>query len=119
MQVFPTTSDPFYSFTVTLENTPYVFDFFYAEREDRWYFSISLVDSTTPLVAGVKVVPTYDLLEPYRYMTSLPPGAIFALSNNGDDSPPGLSELGPSSRVSLYYLTADEITTGVIANRAS
>lgn len=96
-----TFDDPFYSMITNLDGTDYLFEFRYNQREDCWYFDLSLTDGTL-LVAGIKVVCNRPLLRKF-VDTRLPPGTLIALSNTTDASPPGLEELGEDRRVTLIY----------------
>ena len=111
MSVFaiPTFSDAFYAYTMTLEGRPYVFDFRYNQREDVWYLSLALPDGTA-LITGVKIVCGTNLLR-LCSSTDKPPGLLTAMTNNENDTAPGLDELGEEKRVTLTYFTSDEIAT--------
>jgi hypothetical protein len=106
IQSLRTFDDPFYTMTTPLDGSDYLFEFRYAQRENAWYFSISLTDGTL-LVAGVKVVCSRPLLRRYADLR-LPPGVLMAFPNTSDDSTPGMGELGEDRRVALIYATADE-----------
>lgn len=106
LEAIRTFEDPFYSMTVSLDGSDYLFEFRYNQRENCWYFDLSLTDGTL-LVAGVKVVCSRALLK--RFVdTRLPPGTLFAFANTTDDSPPGLTDLGEDRRVTLMYSPKDE-----------
>lgn len=106
LEAIRTFDDPFYSMTVALDGSDYLFEFRYNQREDCWYFDLSLTDGTL-LVAGVKVVCNRPLLK--RFVdTRLPPGTLIAFSSTNDASPPGLTELGEDRRVTLVYSPKDE-----------
>ena len=99
-----TFSDPFYTMTVPLDGTDYLFEFRFNQREACWYFDISLTDGTL-LVAGVKVVCHRPLLRRFAD-TRLPKGILIAASNSEDTDPPGIDELGEGRRVELVYQQA-------------
>lgn len=106
LEAIRTFDDPFYSMTVALDGSDYLFEFRYNQREDCWYFNLSLTDGTL-LVAGVKVVCNRPLLK--RFVdTRLPPGTLVAFANTNDDAPPGLTELGEDRRVTLVYAPKGE-----------
>ena len=104
-----TFEDPFYTMTVALDGSDYLFEFRYNQRETCWYFDISLSDGTV-LVRGVKVVCSYPLLRRFAD-NRLPPGTLMGVSNTDDRSPPTLLELGEDKRVTLIYFSASEGTT--------
>lgn len=103
----PTFDSPFYTQVIDLDGVDYLFDFRYNQRENAWYFSIALVDET-PLVSGIKIVVNVGLLQRFP-SPLLPPGLLIALSNTTDQSPPGIGELGTTSRVTLLYFDKAEL----------
>lgn len=105
-----TFEDPFYNEVVTLDGSDYLLEFRYNQREDRWYFDVSLTDGTM-LVRGVKVVCGVPLLTRYAD-ARLPKGALVALPNTTGNTSPGLKELGEDRRVTLFYFDQSE---GVVA----
>lgn len=107
MQSLRTFDDPFYTMTVPLDGTDYLFEFRHNQREDCWYFSISLTDGTA-LASGVKVVSDRPLLSRFGDVR-LPPGMLVAFANTSDKSPPRLADLGEDRRVTLIYFAAEEI----------
>lgn len=99
-----TFEDPFYSMTVPLDGVDYLLEFSWNQREDAWYFDISLTDGTM-LVRGTKIVCQADLLG--RFADSrLPPGMLMAWPNTASKKAPGLRELGEGKRVTLLYFEA-------------
>lgn len=102
-----TFEDPFYTMTSTLEGTDFVLEFRYSQREETWYFSVSLTDGTS-LVSGVKVVCNRPLLARFAD-NRLPKGELVATALGPDASPPRLTELGEGKRVELVYLTSAEL----------
>jgi len=102
-----TFSDPFYTQTTALDGVEYVLEFRYNQREDAWYFSISLPNGTL-LAAGIKVICNIPLLRKW-VDTRLPKGTLAALSKTKDTSPPGLNELGEDARVTLVYTSESEL----------
>jgi len=109
MSVFnvPTSDDPFYTQVTDLDGTDYILEFRYNQREDAWYFSISLSDETR-LISGVKVVCGVNLLGRFA-QEHLPPGILMAIANEDDDSTPGTGALGIGKRVTLVYFDASEL----------
>lgn len=107
MQSLRTFEDPFYTMTTVLDGTDYLFEFRHSQREDCWYFSISLTDGTL-LAAGVKVVADRPLLSRFANVR-LPPGMLVAFANTTDKTPPKLAELGEDRRVTLIYFPKAEL----------
>ncbi len=107
VQIIPTDTEPFYTQETSLEGSAYSLEFRYSQREGTWYFSLGLPDGTE-LASGVKVMCNRPLLKRWADVR-LPPGDILAVPNDGDDSPPGLEELGEGRRVTLLYLPSDGV----------
>jgi hypothetical protein len=109
VEVIRTFSDPFYTMSVALDGADYFLEWRYNQREDRWYFDVSLTDGTI-LVRGVKVVCSVPLLS--RFADSrLPKGTLIALPNEGNNRAPGLNELGEGKRVTLHYVSRSELSS--------
>lgn len=118
LQIVPTFPDaPFYTMTTVLDGTVYVFAFKYSEREDRWYFNLSLNDGTL-LIAGVKVICNIDLLATLASVLK-PQGMLIAKGlhiqtetlQGKQAAPPGFGELGSGRRVRLFYIPASRLKT--------
>lgn len=107
IQSLRTFEESFYTMTTALDGSDYLFEFRYNQRENVWYFSISLSDGTL-LVSGVKIVCNRPLLTRFADVR-LPPGVLIAFANTTDESPPGLTELGEDRRVTLLYYDASEL----------
>lgn len=108
--LIPTSSDPFYTQTTTLDGTDYILEFRFNSREECWYLKLSLTDATT-LIEGVKVVSNWPLLQ--KLVDARGPfGELVALAYGPDDSPAGLTELGIGQRVELTYFTKAEVPAG-------
>ena len=107
IEALRTFEDPFYTMTVALDGADYLLEFRYNQREEAWYFDISLSDGTL-LVRGIKIVCGLPLLRRFAD-NRLPAGTLMAVSNTDERSPPKLLELGDDSkRVTLIYFTASE-----------
>lgn len=106
----PTSADPFYSQITDFDGIDFLLEFRYNQREDAWYFDISLADETK-LVSGIKVEIGVDLLKRYADVR-LPIGTLLAVESGNDDSTPGLLELGIGSRVTLVYVDAGGVVGG-------
>lgn len=103
----PGFEQPFCLFTTSLEGTDYLFRYRYNQREQCWYFSLMLPDGT-PLIKGVKIVCNVDLIA-HLIDKRRPPGALIAISTSTETTPPTLTEFGPGKRVTLMYLSKDEL----------
>lgn len=101
--LIPTTPGvPFYTQKTRLDGVDYVLTFRYSQREDRWYLSLA-DNEEVPILSGLKLVANWPLLYSYHYDTRVPPGELFASDLSGDETPPGLNELGEGLRVQLIY----------------
>lgn len=105
----PTFDDPFYDMLIDLEGVGYRVEFRFNQRNNCWYFDLSLEDGTE-LLKGIKIVPSIPLLSRFANR-KIPAGILMAVNNAIDnDLPPGLIELGPTERVQLNYVTEEELT---------
>lgn len=104
--VIPTTADPFSQQTTTLEGVTYLLTFAYNARCDCWY--LSLADSQgVDIYNGVKLICNVALMRKCSDPRK-PPGELFVINANNDDSPPGLNDLLASTgRCVLFYVTSD------------
>ena len=96
----PTYTDPFYTLGVELDGASYSLDFRYSEREAVWYLAVSSGEGDL-LASGIKLVCFYPLLRG-RTDPRLPKGTLMVHAT-GDDSPPGLEDLGEGGRCVLLY----------------
>ena len=95
---------PSQSFAVDLDGQIYRFEIVWNERAEAWSLSILQPDET-PIVMGVRISGSWDLLEHYS-RPELPPGNLLSVDMGGDNEPPGRFDLG--ERVRLIYFGADE-----------
>lgn len=97
----PTTEDPFFTLTASLDGRDFVLEFVYMQRSDLYLLHLSSSDGTR-LRSGVRLVPSIDLLGGTR-QPEWPQGVLLVLASGPDDSPPRLGELAPGARCSLIY----------------
>jgi len=89
----PVNSDnPFYTFTVELENVTYGFNISYNQRADRWFMDI-LDNEENVLLAGIPLLTGRDLIGRFKN-PSLPPGWLVVMDTTGNDNSPGRNDLG-------------------------
>ncbi len=89
---------------VVIDNVVYSLHFKWNGRAKSWLLDLSTQDGEL-LVAGLKILPSWELLEIYTN-TKLPPGNIFVLDTENTDVVPGRFELG--GRAKIIYFTEDE-----------
>ena len=61
-EVMPLYSDPYYTYSFSLNKIAYNFVFRYSTREACWYMDILTADNV-PLIVSVKLVPNFPMLE--------------------------------------------------------
>lgn len=86
-----------------LDGTEYVLTFKFNRRRERWVMSID-TPGGVPILTGQTVSLGIPL---NRRQVAGPPGILLAVSENGDLTPPGLTDLG--GRVKLLYADAAEV----------
>lgn len=77
--LLPLYSDPYYSYSATLEGFTVILDFRYNERSFAWYMDIKREDGTY-LLAGTKLVPYFPLA--YNHPT-IPLNGYFSIEPKG------------------------------------
>lgn len=92
-----------YEQSVLLDGTLYDFFFRFNRRELHWYMDISVDD--TPLLHGVKLVHTSDLLQQFNYIEAAPTGQLIINDISGQFLDPG--ETGFGVDVLLQYEDAN------------
>ena len=103
MQVIPFTSDPWQSFSCTLDGVEYGFRASYNDRNGVWYFDISLKATEAVLVAGVPILLGCDLLAPF----GLGIGTMFAV------------DLAASAAPAMVTLTPTQASIAGVAAQSS
>lgn len=100
-------SQPFFTQDTDIEGTSYRLTFAYNQRENAFYLSIGDASEETNVVDGIKIVCNRGLIRRYDGVGEpWPPGEIHAVPTDGDDTLPGLGDLG--QRVILTYTTSDD-----------
>jgi hypothetical protein len=109
-----TPTEPFSTFSYTMDGVEYLVRLQYNERAQCYYLSLGDPASGIDLVSGIKVVTNFPLLKWYRGgdIAGLPPGELLAFSNTPDDSDADIGELGLNARVVLVYMDQQFVTTG-------
>jgi hypothetical protein len=98
---------PFSIQTTVLDGIPFLLSFAYSQRESCWYMGIATVDGD-PIYGNVKLVCGWNLFGACVDARA-PAGVLTVITNNQDDSPPGLNDLLPGGRCALMYVTAADI----------
>lgn len=60
----PLFSDPFYTYTIALQDDSYIFEFIYNERSELYFINLYDADNN-PIVMGAALVPNYPILLDY------------------------------------------------------
>ncbi len=105
--LIPTSSDPHYVQTTSLDGTAYTLTFKWNRRAERWSLTLGTADGE-PIIEGIALVTGCDLLKGYRYLPECPPGILVCSPLGSDDATPGIVELGEGLRVVLTYAEPDE-----------
>jgi hypothetical protein len=98
-----------YTIEVELNNVPFNLAFHWNARDAAWYMDISDANDIL-LLAGIKLVLNYALLNQYNYLEGLPDGEFFVSDTNTDN--PYSEELTYDNfgdRYQLIFITNDEL----------
>lgn len=105
MKVIPIRSDiTDYIQKTELEGTVYTFGFHYNERFEAWTMDI-LTSAEEPILMGIPVHINWPLLRQYKD-SRLPPGILFAINIEEENTPPNESNFG--SAIQLLYEESSE-----------
>jgi hypothetical protein len=99
---------PNYRQRTVLDGVPYLLDFRWSQREERWY--LDLRNAAGDLLAGaIKLVVNYPLLASRRgARDEMPPGDLRVVDGRESPADPGLDELGDTHQ--LVYTDAATAT---------
>lgn len=104
-----TTSAPYQTFTVVLEDKTYEITLQYNERDDSWYITLGLPNLSP--IFKTKVTNGVDILRKYRAYEDVPKGSMFVVDNMKDFGRLTRDSFD-SARFDLLY--ADESTRLII-----
>jgi hypothetical protein len=97
---------PCFSEDVLLDGTPYTLEFAWNARGEFW--TVSFYDSgKTLIVAGIKLVLAYDLLEG-RHHLALPDGGLYVVDTADDMTKIGYQDFVNNRALMLVYFTETE-----------
>lgn len=86
--------------TATLANVAYQFTIQWNNQNNLWLIDIA-DQNGNPMVSGIPMVASTDLLEQYGYLTF--GGALIAQTDNAPDEAPTFENLGTTGH--LYFIT--------------
>lgn len=98
-----------YSFSVDLEGTLYTLYFNFSDRESYWYMDIYSADGVTLILARIKMVPGYSLLQQYRALDNIPVGDFILNDVQGDLMTEEMTFDSFGSRYELIYVESTEV----------
>lgn len=98
-------SEPFYSFTTTLDGTDYQFDVRWNARDGAWYFDLLTVEDEM-IRAGNKIVLGASP-GGLSADAEFPAGLFLVLDTSGDGRDATFDDMG--TRVLMYFYTDAEI----------
>ena len=99
-------SESFYQFATTLEETEYIFDVRWNERDSAWYFDLTDI-SGEAILHGAKLVQGANLLRRYRWDPRCPQGVLLLLDSAKTNIDAGYDDIG--TRVQAFYFSAAEV----------
>ncbi len=97
-----------YTLRTRLDGRDYGLHMLWNQREGRWYLTISDYQDNL-LIASIKLVTNWSLLDFYQYDPNVPPGKLLVTDSSPDGSSPGIDELGPNQRCQLVYVPATDL----------
>lgn len=93
--------------TFTLEGTAYDFRFKWNSMSECWHCFVGRAGQ--PPVCKFKLTIGDDLLAPYKYSTSVPPGNLYLFDFLTNYGRPGRDNLGVDKQFRLVYYNSNEV----------
>jgi len=109
MRLIPFKNLPAFTEEITLDNTPYVFDFIWNSRDSAWGMSI-LDREQTPLILGITLVINFELITKFSYIENFPQGQMYVVREDGTYDEIEQNELF-NGTCSLIYFEENEDAT--------
>lgn len=97
-----------FSYAIELTGIIYYLDFYWNAREAAWFLTIA--DSAKiNLLSGIRLVPSYLLLNQYRYISGLPVGDLFVSDKQNDLATAQIPFNGFENRFVFLYAEPGEL----------
>lgn len=94
------------TYTLVLEGETYDFRLKWIERDEAWQCYIGLTGQDPS--STFKITNGFDLLKPYKYMTGIPPGSLYAIDIVSIYGRVDYDNFGISKRFRLVYFDSTE-----------
>lgn len=107
MEMIPFKEPACWSMQITLDRIIYFLEFKWNALNEFWVMNI-LTSQKVPLILGIKIVPSYNLLAAYTVFGQ-PPGAI--ICQNIVDTVEGIGRFDMSQKFQLVYYTEAEVAS--------
>lgn len=107
MITIPTSTEPDYTLSVTLEGTTYDFRYQWNTREKAWYLYIGF--SGISYSAKIKLTNGHNLLAHLHHVSGIPPGGLFMADTVAQWGRPTRSGVAQFGRFMLMYVEEDEL----------
>lgn len=102
-----------FSYDIELNGEIFHLKFSWNSREESWYMDIQDQNEVN-ILTGIKLVINYFLLEQYKAYENLPKGDFKLWDIQLDPTTGGLTFDNFGRRYQLFFLTDDELDTGVL-----
>lgn len=100
----PTPEGPDVVQRINLEGVVYDFRYRWNTRSEAWYLYVALTGEDYSF--KIKLTTGHDLLNPYRYSESCPPGSLYVVDVLKTFGRPTRDSLGADKRFRLMYITS-------------
>jgi len=115
MVIIPTFQNRTARYSIEIELAGELFNlfFYWNSREESWYMNIRDSEEAV-ILAGVKLVPVYKLLQQYRAKEGLPEGDFILWDLNQDPTDDNVTFDNFGKRYQLIFLSDLEISSGAV-----
>lgn len=100
----PTEQYPDQTYTVTLDGVDYDIRLRWNTRDQAWQMQLGLSGDNPSVI--FKVTNGLDLLEPYKYIESVPDGQLYLVDTVKINGRPNYYDTGVDKRFALVYIDA-------------
>lgn len=105
---------PMFTQEIELNGGVYNLYIYWNARDEAWYLDVRDVETEESIVAGMKLVPVYDMNLQYRSYSTMPRGTFIVLDLEDDSVNSGITFDNLYVRYILAFITEEEIEAGEV-----
>lgn len=107
LPVYNSTSSK-WTYNIELGDTVFQLSYSWNSRESSWYLDVDTVDGIN-LIRGIKLLPSFNLLRQYPWVTRALKGIFYLLDNENKPTTSGVTYDNLGKRYQLVFATFSEL----------